>query len=62
MKYPLTVHAKFDTEEDRNDFFEKHVAPFSGPNKPVYSHSIEDESMYRDIVDGYANIAANIGR
>ena len=51
MTFPLTIYAQFETEEDRKKFFDSHVAPFAGMSKPVFSHSIEDESMYRDISD-----------
>ena len=48
MTYPLTIHARFNSDAARKEFWNNHVAPFAGPDKPVFSYSTDDESRCRD--------------
>lgn len=51
MSEVVSIYARFDTEEDREDWFDFHILPETSPSGgPVFSWSDEDESGYRDLI------------
>lgn len=47
----MSIYASFDTDVDRDDWFDFHIKPETSPvGGPVFSWSTEDESGYRDLI------------